>query len=107
MTEAEAEQAGISPLVCEMPFNASGRALTLGDTSGFVRVVAVKESGVLIGAQIVGPDALELIAKLGFTIEQGATLTDLTEVIHIHPTLTEAVMEAAENALDQAIHTKN
>lgn len=107
MTKAEAEDAGVTPLVGRMPFNASGRAITLGDPTGFVRVVAIKESRVLIGAQIVGPDASELIAELGFAIERGATLDDVAETIHVHPTLTEAVMEAAENAVGRAIHTTN
>ena len=107
MTKVEAEEAGITPLVGKMPFSASGRAMTMGDTTGFVRIVAIKESGVLIGAQIVGPDASELISELSFAIEQGATLEDIAETIHIHPTLTEVVMEAAENAMGQAIHTTN
>lgn len=107
MTEAEAEDAGVTPLVGKMPFSASGRAMTLGDPTGFVRIVTIKESGVLIGAQIVGPDASELIAELGFAIKQGATVDDIAETIHVHPTLTEAVMEAAENAMGQAIHTRN
>ncbi|GAA0475153.1 dihydrolipoyl dehydrogenase (plasmid) [Halococcus dombrowskii] len=107
MTQAEAENAGITPLVGKMPFSASGRAMTMGDPTGFVRIVAIKESGVLIGAQIVGPDASKIIAELSFAIEQGATLDDIAETIHIHPTLTEAVMEAAENAMGQAIHTTN
>lgn len=107
MTKTEAEEAGVTPLVGKMPFSASGRAMTMGDPTGFVRIVAIKESGVLIGAQIVGPDASEIITELSFAIEQGATLDDIAETIHIHPTLTEAVMEAAENAMGQAIHTTN
>jgi dihydrolipoamide dehydrogenase len=107
MTQAEAEEAGITPLVGKMPFSASGRAMTMSDPTGFVRIVAIKESGVLVGAQIVGPDASEIISELSFAIEQGTTLDDIAETIHIHPTLTEAVMEAAENAMGQAIHTTN
>jgi dihydrolipoamide dehydrogenase len=90
-----------------MPFNASGRAMTMGNPVGFVRLVAIEESGVLVGAQIVGPDASELVAELCFAIEQGTILDAIAETIHIHPTLTEAVMEAAENAAEKAIHTSN
>ncbi|WP_313692572.1 dihydrolipoyl dehydrogenase [Halorarum halobium] len=107
MTEAEAEEEGFDPVVGQMPFNASGRALTTGHTEGFVRVVADEESGFLLGGQIVGPEASELIAELALGIEMGATLEDVAATIHTHPTLAEAVMEAAENAMGRAIHTLN
>jgi dihydrolipoamide dehydrogenase len=106
LTEAEAEAEGFDPVVGEMPFNASGRAMTVGETDGFVRVVASAD-GFLLGAQIVGPEASELIAEPTLAIEMGATLADVAATIHTHPTLSEAVMEAAENALGQAIHTLN
>lgn len=107
MTEAEAEDEGFEPVVGKFPFRASGRALTTGHADGFVRVVADEPSGFILGAQIVGPEASELIAELGFAIEMGATLEDVAATIHTHPTLSEAVMEAAENALGHAIHTLN
>ncbi|MFB6236109.1 MAG: dihydrolipoyl dehydrogenase [Halopenitus sp.] len=107
MTEAEAEDAGFETQVGEMPFNASGRALTTGHTDGFVRIVADADAGFILGAQIVGPEASELIAEVGLAIEMGATVEDVGSTIHTHPTLSEAVMEAAENAQDQAIHTLN
>ncbi|PSP83967.1 dihydrolipoyl dehydrogenase [Halobacteriales archaeon QS_1_68_17] len=106
MTADEAAEVGFDPVVGEMPFAASGRALTTGEADGFVRVVAA-EDGALLGAQVVGPEASELVAELAFAIRQRATLSDLAETIHVHPTLSEAVMEAAENALGQAIHTTN
>jgi dihydrolipoamide dehydrogenase len=89
-----------------MPFSASGRAMTTGHTEGFVRVIAASD-GALLGAEIVGPEASELIAELSFAIRQRATLSDIAETIHVHPTLSEAVKEAAENALGKAIHTTN
>ncbi|SFR33594.1 dihydrolipoamide dehydrogenase [Halogeometricum rufum] len=107
MTEAEAEEAGFTPAVGQMPFNASGRAMTTGHTDGFVRVVADEDSGFVLGGQIVGPEASELVAELALAIEMGATLEDVAGTIHTHPTLAEAVMEAAENAQGQAIHTLN
>ncbi|WP_435067914.1 dihydrolipoyl dehydrogenase [Haloplanus sp. C73] len=106
LTEAEAAEEGYDPVVGEMPFNASGRALTAGETDGFVRIVASAD-GFLLGAQIVGPEASELVAEPTLGIEMGATLEDVAATIHTHPTLSEAVMEAAENALGQAIHTLN
>ncbi|WP_245626095.1 dihydrolipoyl dehydrogenase, partial [Haloparvum sedimenti] len=107
MTEDEAAEAGYEPAVGQMPFNASGRALTTGHTEGFVRIVADEESGVVLGGQIVGPEASELIAEVTLAIEMGATLEDVAATVHTHPTLAEAVMEAAENARGQAIHTLN
>ena len=107
MTAAEAEEAGFSPVVGEMPFRASGRALTTGHTDGFVKIIADEESGFVLGGKIVGPEASELVAEVTLAIELGATLEDVASTVHTHPTLAEAVMEAAENAAGQAIHTMN
>jgi len=105
MTEAEAANAGFDPIVGQMPMRASGRALTLDEKDGFVRVVADDETGFVLGAQIVGPEAAELIAELGLAIEMGATLADVAGTIHTHPTLSEAVHEAVLAARGKAIHT--
>ena len=107
MTAAEAEEAGFEPVVGEMPFRASGRALTTGHTDGFVEIVADAETGFVLGGRIVGPEASELVAEVTLAIELGATLEDVASTVHTHPTLAEAVMEAAENAAGQAIHTMN
>jgi dihydrolipoamide dehydrogenase len=107
LTEAEAEAEGFDPVVGEMPFRANGRALTTNHAEGFVRLVADEETGFVVGAQIVGPEASELVAEVALAIEMGATLEDVAGTIHTHPTLAEATMEAAENALGQAIHTLN
>ncbi|QLG28785.1 dihydrolipoyl dehydrogenase [Halorarum halophilum] len=107
MTEAEAEEAGFSPVVGRMPLRASGRALTMAESDGFVRVVADEGTGFVLGGQIVGPEASELVAELALAIEMGARLGDVAGTIHAHPTLSEAVHEAAENAMGKAIHTGN
>jgi dihydrolipoamide dehydrogenase len=107
MTVEEAEEAGFEPVVGEMPFRSSGRALTTGHTDGFVKIVADEDSGFVLGGKIVGPEASELIAEVTLAIELGATLEDVASTVHTHPTLAEAVMEAAENAEGQAIHTLN
>ncbi|MCT9098068.1 dihydrolipoyl dehydrogenase [Haloarchaeobius sp. HME9146] len=107
MTEAEAEEAGLEPIVGEMPMRASGRALTLGETDGFVRVVANGTTGTILGAQLVCPDASELVAEFALAVETEATLTEVASTVHTHPTLTEAVMEAAANAHGAAVHTLN
>ncbi|MFW5974415.1 MAG: dihydrolipoyl dehydrogenase [Natrialbaceae archaeon] len=107
MTAEEVEEAGFDPVVGEMPFRASGRALSTGHTDGFVRIVADQETGFVLGGTIVGPEASELVAEVTLAIELGATIEDISSTVHTHPTLAEAVMEAAENAAGQAIHTLN
>ncbi|MBZ6495318.1 dihydrolipoyl dehydrogenase [Natrinema longum] len=107
MTESEAEEAGFETVTGQFPFRASGRALTTGDSEGFVKIVADDADGYVLGASIVGPEASELVAELGLAIELGATLEDVAATVHTHPTLSEAVMEAAEHALGHAIHTLN
>ncbi|MFC7097049.1 dihydrolipoyl dehydrogenase [Halobaculum marinum] len=107
LSEDEAAEQGFEPVVGQMPFNASGRALTTTHTEGFVRIVADEATGFVLGGQIVGPEASELIAELALAVEMGATLEDVAATIHTHPTLAEATMEAAENAMGQAIHTLN
>jgi dihydrolipoamide dehydrogenase len=107
MSEDEAEDAGFDPVVGEMPFNASGRALTTNHADGFTKIVADSETGFVLGGRVVGPEASELIAEIALAVEMGATLEDLSSTIHTHPTLSETVMEAAENANGKAIHTLN
>ena len=107
LTESEAAEAGLDPVVGEMPMRASGRALTMNESEGFVRLVGDGETGRLVGAQMVAPEASELIAEAGLAIELGATIDEIADTIHTHPTLSEATMEAAENAMQQAIHTLN
>ncbi|RYJ08392.1 dihydrolipoyl dehydrogenase [Halogeometricum borinquense] len=107
LTAAEAESEGFDPIVGTFPFRASSRALTTGETEGFVRIVADGECGTVLGAQIVGAEASELVAEVALAIELDATVEELASTVHTHPTLAEAVMEAAENARDRAIHTLN
>jgi dihydrolipoamide dehydrogenase len=104
MTESEAAEAGFDPVVGQMPLRASGRALTVDDTDGFVRVVADRDDGFVLGGQVVGPEASELVAELALAIEMGATLEDVAATIHVHPTLSEAVHEAVKGAAGHSIH---
>ena len=104
MTADEAAEAGFDPAVGEMPLRASGRALTLDEREGFVRVVADSETGFVLGGQIVGPEASELVAELALAVEMGATLEDVAATVHVHPTLSEAVHEAAKGARGASIH---
>ena len=107
LTEDEAADEGFEVAAGEFPLRASGRAAALGESEGFVRLVADADRGFVLGGQAVGPEASEVINELALAVEMGATLEDLAGTIHVHPTLGEAVMEAAENALGEAIHTLN
>jgi len=88
-----------------MPLQANGRALTVEETDGFVRVVADKATERVLGAQIVAPNASELIGEVALALEADADLSTLAGTVHTHPTLSEAIMEAAADARDEAVHT--
>ena len=105
LTSEEAEEAGYNPVVGRMPLGANGRALTMDASAGFVRVVADAASERLLGAQIVAPNASELIGEVTVALEAGMDLEAFAGTVHTHPTLSEAVMEAAADARGEAIHT--
>jgi len=104
LTEAAAKGDGREITVGRFPFTASGKAVALGETDGFVKVVADKATGELLGVHIIGPEATEIIHEfaVGRTLE--ATLEELVHTIHAHPTLSEAALEATLGALGHAIH---
>jgi dihydrolipoamide dehydrogenase len=103
-TEEELKAAGIEYNVGKFPFTANGRARAMGDTDGFVKLLADKVSDRLLGAHIIGPDAGTLIAELTTAIEFGASAEDVARTCHAHPTLSEAVKEAALAVAGRAIH---
>ncbi|HEY1932013.1 MAG TPA: dihydrolipoyl dehydrogenase [Acetobacteraceae bacterium] len=103
-TEEELKAAGIAYNVGKFPFTANGRARALGDTEGFVKVLADKQTDRVLGAHIIGPDAGTLIAELVTAMEFGASAEDVARTCHAHPTLSEAVKEAALAADGRAIH---
>src|SRR6266568_2899061 len=105
--EKEAKDKGIEVRVGRFPFAASGRALTLGQSEGFAKVIADAGSGKLLGAHIIGPRATDLIAEATLAIQNGLTLEQLDLTIHAHPTLPESLMEAALAAQGRAIHFGN
>jgi dihydrolipoamide dehydrogenase len=104
MTEAEAKAKGYEPVVGKFPFTANGRALSMNEAEGFAKIVADKKTDVVLGLHIVGPQASELIAEGALAIEMAAKVEDIAATIHAHPTLPEAVMEAAEAVHGLAIH---
>lgn len=102
--ERDATERGLKVRVGRYPFAASSRALASGETTGFVKLIAHRDSGELLGAQIVGPRAGDLISEVGLAIQLRASLRDLGDTIHPHPTFGEAIMEAAWVALGHPIH---
>ncbi|MFC1639991.1 dihydrolipoyl dehydrogenase [Gemmatimonadota bacterium] len=104
ITEVEAKDQGLKVNVGKFPLSALGRAWTLDQTDGLVKVIADTENGLLLGIGMVGPHASELIAEGTLALEMGATLEDLMVTIHPHPTLSEALNEAAEVAAGSPTH---
>jgi dihydrolipoamide dehydrogenase len=106
-TEAQAKAAGRNVKVGQFPFIASGRARAMEATAGFARVVADADSDQILGVHIIGPMAGELIAEACLAMEFNASCEDLQRTMHAHPTLSEAVHEAALNADKRAIDSLN
>jgi dihydrolipoamide dehydrogenase len=104
LSESRARENGREVSVGRFPLTASGKAMALGETDGFVKVVADKATGEILGVHIVGPEATEMIHEfaVGRTLE--ATLEEIIHTIHAHPTLSEAALEATLGALGRAIH---
>jgi dihydrolipoamide dehydrogenase len=95
LTEKQAKEQGYEVAVSKQMFAAIGRALTVGETDGLVKLVADQKTGVLLGAQMVGPEVSELIGEVTLAIEMGALVEDLALTPHYHPTLSEGILEAA------------
>ncbi len=104
LTEAEARAKGHEVQLGVFPFAANGRALSVHETDGFVKLVGDARTGRLLGAHIVGVEASNLISECALALEMGARVEDLALTVHPHPTLSEAIMEAGEAALGHAIH---
>lgn len=103
-TVDEAEQAGYAVKTGRFPLAANGRALTLASDAGSALIVASAEDDTILGGTIVGPRAGDIIAQLALSIEMGATLTDLAEILYAHPGLSESILESTEHALGHPIH---
>ena len=103
-TEEELKAAGIAYNVGKFPFLANGRARAMGSTEGFVKILSDKATDRLLGAHILGPDAGTLIAELALAMEFGASAEDVARTCHAHPSLNEAVKEAALAVAGRALH---
>lgn len=104
MSEAEAIAEGYNVKLGRFDFRNNGRALCQGSRDGFVKVVVDEKTGIILGAQILGANASELISEITLAITLNAKAQDLANMIHPHPTLSEAIMEACRDAIGNAIH---
>jgi dihydrolipoamide dehydrogenase len=104
LTEKAAREKGLAIKVGKFPFTASGKAVASADTEGFVKVISDAATGEIYGAHIIGAEATELIAEYGLAVELEATVEEIHQTIHAHPTLSEAVMEASAATSGESIH---
>ncbi|MCA9707601.1 MAG: dihydrolipoyl dehydrogenase [Myxococcales bacterium] len=107
LSKEEAEAKGHGVEVGKFPFAALGRAMAIDETKGFVKVIIDADDERVLGVSIVGPEASDLISEAALAIEMGAYAPDIGLTIHPHPTLGEAVMEAAKHAVGEAVHIQN
>ncbi|MDO4670671.1 MAG: dihydrolipoyl dehydrogenase [Aerococcus sp.] len=104
MTKAEAKEKGLDVHDFKFPWSANGRAVAMDEQEGFLRLVATKGDNVIVGGQMVGPQASDVMAEVGLAIEAGMTAEDIALTIHGHPTLTEAIKDAAEGLLGKPVN---
>jgi dihydrolipoamide dehydrogenase len=104
LTEREAKERGYDVRVGKFPFSAIGKAMILGATGGFVKVVGDKRYDEVLGVHIIGPRATEMIAEACVGMRLETTVEEIARTVHAHPTLSEAMMEAAHSVYGEAIH---
>lgn len=104
MTEEQLKEKKINYKISKFPLAANGKALAEGESEGFIKILADKEYGELLGVHILGPNATDMIAEAVTTMELEGTVHELARAIHPHPTLSEIVMEAAHGVIDKPIH---
>lgn len=104
LTNQEAADKGIKVISAKFPFTYSGKAQAMGETEGFVKILADPETDNILGVHIVGPHATDLIAEAALAMQVGVTVKQLADTIHAHPTLAESLMEAAEAVHGISIH---
>jgi dihydrolipoamide dehydrogenase len=104
LTEQKAKEKGYSVKVGRFPFRANGKSIAVGETEGMVKLIFEEKYGELLGAHIIGVEATDMIAELGVAKTLESTHMEILKTLHAHPTLSEAVMEAAGDAFGEAIH---
>jgi dihydrolipoamide dehydrogenase len=104
LNEVQAREKNIKVCTGIFPFSSSGKAYITGETEGFIKIVTNSETGEILGAQIVGPQASNLVHEVAVAMKGELLVDDIASTVHSHPTLSEAVMEAAEDCLGIATH---
>ncbi|TGM17009.1 dihydrolipoyl dehydrogenase [Leptospira selangorensis] len=104
LKEEEAKKSGIDVVVGKFPFRANGRAQALGEVEGMVKLVADRKTGEVLGAHLIGPNVTEILGEINLGMGSELTLKEIAGRIHAHPTLSESIMEAAGQALGEAIN---
>ena len=104
MTEKQVKDAGIDYIKGVYSLKSHGKAIAVGAAEGMVKIIASKPYGEILGAHIIGIDASELIAEIGLAIRLEATIEDIISTVHAHPTMAEAIHEAALGTEDRMIH---
>ncbi len=104
LTEQQAKEKGLGIKIGRFPFRANGKSLAMGESEGFVKLIFAQQNGELLGAHIVGSEATELLAELGVARAVKSTGMQIMHTMHAHPTISESIKEAAEDAYGQAIH---
>ncbi|MDO4680616.1 MAG: dihydrolipoyl dehydrogenase [Aerococcus sp.] len=104
LTKAQAKEKGLDVHEFKFPWSASGRAVAMHAEEGFLRLIATKGDNIIVGGQMVGPRASDVMAEVGSYIEAGMTAEDVALTIHGHPTLTEAIKDAAEGLLGKPVN---
>ncbi len=104
LTEKEIKEQELDYKISEFPMSANGKALTEGNTEGFVRILSENKYGEVLGVQIIAPNATDMIAEAAAYMEMEATIYDVAQTVHAHPTVSEVFMEAGFEAVDKAIH---
>ena len=104
LTEKAATEAGYEVRTGRFPFSAIGKAMIVGDTEGFVKIVSDKAYDEVLGVHIIGPKATELLAEASLGLRLETTVEEIANTVHAHPTLSEAMLEAAHSVYDEAIH---
>jgi dihydrolipoamide dehydrogenase len=107
LLEPEGRERGLDVVVGKFAFGGLGRAIAIDRAEGFVKIIAERAGGRIVGVSMAGPEVAELVAEAGLAIELGATLEDVAHTVHAHPTLAEAFMEAAKAGLGCAVHALN
>ena len=104
LTEKEAKEQKIDVKVSKFPLGGNGRAISLDQTEGFIRLISEKESGLILGGEVAGSSASDIISEIAVAVEARMNVEDLALIIHAHPTLSETIMDASELALGYPIH---